>query len=219
MPDHPREPSQFEQAESASRAMEHQARVELAAAEARTPGDWVDIYESVIEYAVKSTLEANKMGHLVLEKLAEPRAAFKIVKHRFQSHGLPLSESLEFEGPQLHMDEQTGLDVGITWPHGRWVRFYWPDKSSLEFRGYPAMVAITFIRWWDQFAKLHQQQQRALMGKQDDAPRRLIEPGSPEWDRYYAAKHEDMERQRLGLQDERGRDLPGSGNSSGIISP
>jgi hypothetical protein len=214
--DHPRAPSASEQAASAARAIEHQGQVELAAAAARTPEEWVDIYQSVIEFAVKSTLEASKMGHEVLERLAEPRAALKQIRHKFQSHGLPLSESLEFEGPELHIDEKTGHDIGITWPQGRWVRFHWPDKSSLEFRGYTAFVAIMFIRWWSQFAMLHQQQAAALAGTTPAAPSRLIEPGSPEWDRYYSAKHADMEKQRQGRQDERGRDLPGGGR---IITP
>jgi hypothetical protein len=191
--------------------MDHQARVELAAAEARTPGEWVDIYQSVVEFGVQSTLEASGEGGQVLEKLAEPRAAFKQVKHKFQSHGLPLSEELEFEGPCLHLDEQTGMDIGVTWPQGRWVRFFWPDKSTLEFRGYQALVAFTFIRWWAQFAKLHQAQAAAASGAPAAAPARIIEPGSPEWQRYYSAKHVDMERQRRGLQDEHGRDKPGGG--------
>ena len=213
--DHPRAPSASEQAASAARAIEHQGRVELAAAAARTPEDWVDIFQSVIEFSVKSTLEASGMGGEVLERLAESRSAFKVVRSRFQSHGLPLSESLEFEGPSLHIDEKTGMDIGITWPQGRWVRFFWPDKSTLEFRGYPAFVAITFIRWWSQFALLHRAQAAAMDGR--EAKARVIEPGSPEWDRYYSAKNADMERQRQGVQDERGRDLPGS--TGRIIQP
>lgn len=207
---HPRAPSAFEQAASAARAIEHQGRVELAAAAARTPEDWVDIFQSVIEFSVKSTLEASGMGGEVLERLSESRSAFKVVRSRFQSHGLPLSENLEFEGPELHIDEKTGHDIGITWPQGRWVKFHWPDKSMLEFRGYPAFVAIMFIRWWSQFVMLHQQQAAALAGTTAAAPSRLIEPGSPEWDRYYSAKHADMEKQRRGSQGEDGRDKPGS---------
>ena len=85
---------------------------------------------------------------------------------------------------------------------------YAPDKSTLEFRGYPAFVAITFIRWWSQFALLHRAQAAAMDGR--EAKARVIEPGSPEWDRYYSAKNADMERQRRGSQGEDGRDKPGS---------
>jgi hypothetical protein len=192
----PRTPSASEQAASAARAIQHQERVELAAAAARTPEEWVDIYQSVVEFAVKSTLEASGMGDQVLEKLAEPRSAFKQVRSRFKAHGLPLSEGLEFEGPQLHIDESIGSDLGITWPQGRWVRFFWPDKSMLEFRGYPALVAFTFIRWWSQFAMRHQAELAAAKGELPEAKTRVIAPGSDDWNKYYSAKQADMDAQR-----------------------
>lgn len=195
--DHPHQPSTSEQALSAARAIAHQQLVEQAAAEARTPAEWVDIFQSVIEFSVKTTLEASRMGDQVLEKLADFRSAIKVVRHRFQSHGLPLSEDLDFEGPEMHLDNR-GMDQGITWPHGRWVRFLWPDHSVMEFRGYQAFVAMMFIRWWDQFAKLHQQQAEALAGGDgmSSKEKRIIEPGSSDWNRYFGAKAEDMARFR-----------------------
>lgn len=172
--------------------IQHEARV--AAAKARTPGDWFDIYHSIVEHAVKTTMEANGEGALALERLRDRRTQARDVRHVLESHGMPLSEEIEIEGPYVTHDER-GIPTQVSWPQGQWLRLHWPDHSKVEFRGPRAWVALGFIMWWEQF----HQQFKALEDPSAPAPvakRRLIEPNSPEWKSYFGAKAKDQREGR-----------------------
>jgi hypothetical protein len=169
----------------------------LKRAEAKTASDWIDIFQEVIEHAVRTTMEENGDGKNVLEKLEPSRTAFRAIKARFNDHGLPLLDALEVEGP-LVVSNRLGYD-DVTWPLGEWVRFYWPGRTDhLEFRGHQALVAMAFIMWWSQFQRTAQQWSDQLAGKEEKQGRtRAIEPGSPEWNQYFAMKNADLRRQGL----------------------
>jgi hypothetical protein len=170
--------------------VQHQAMV--AGAKARTPGDWFDIYNSIVEHGVKTTMESNGEGALAAERLRERKGAAKEVRHILESHGMPLSEAIEIEGPYVTNDER-GITTQVSWPQGQWMRLHWPDHSTVEFRGAKAWVALGFIMWWEQF----HQQFKALEDSKAPQPvvkRRLIEPNSPEWKNYFGAKARDQKK-------------------------
>jgi hypothetical protein len=159
---------------------------------ARTPADWFDIYQSIVEHGVKTVLESAGEGGQVLDRLRPWRSDAKVVKREFQAHGLPLSDEVEIEGP-LVIPDVNGFLTTVKWPRGLWVTFFWPDKSKLTFRGDKALVALGFIMWWSGFHLQYVAMQDPNSPKEQErrarAPKkRLIEPGSPEWDAYFAAK-------------------------------
>jgi xanthine/CO dehydrogenase XdhC/CoxF family maturation factor len=180
-------------------------RARARAATARDAGEWFDIYTEIVEQAVKRTLESAGEGHLVLERLADRRAAATVVRREFQAHGLPLSEDIDVEGPLVTPDPM-GFLTNVSWPRGQWVRFIWPDQSKLEFRGMKAVVALAFIMWWENF---HLQFQ-AMHDKNAPQKRRVILPHTPEWDRYMAAKAADQARVSRGLDG-----IGGAGGAAG----
>ncbi len=163
----------------------HLAEVELAKGKARTAEDWFDIYISVVEHGVKTVCEAH--GESAVERLAEQRPSFAAVRHVLKYQGLPLTETMEWEGPEYVADEN-GFYHSLLWPRGQWIKITWPDRDHVEFRGQQAVVAATFLLWWQQFQDLAMAQQASLTGQQQASSRRLIEPGSPEWLNYFAAK-------------------------------
>lgn len=173
----------------------HAIAMQLKAAEARTPGDWVDIFQSIIEQSVKTTMETNGDGKLVLEKLAESRTSIAAVRERFMAHGLPLLEDVEIEGPEVSHDAM-GYLTKLEWPRGEWVKFFWPGRTGcLEFRGHKALTALSFIMWWENFHQTAQQWDNQLKGKSEpEQIVRQIAPGSPEWVKYYAEKAADLKR-------------------------
>ena len=161
---------------------------------ARTPADWFEIFQEVTEHGVKSVLESAGEGDQVLERLRPWRADAKVVKREFQAHGMMLSDEIECEGPVVTPDVH-GFLSQVAWPRGLWVTFHWPDRSKLAFRGTKAIMALGFIMWWSNFhaqfvalrdATSPKEQQRAKAPK-----RRMVEPGSPEWNAYFAAKAQD----------------------------
>lgn len=171
----------------------HKTRVDLAAAQARTPGEWLDIFQSIVEHSVKTTMEANGEGTKVLESLSETRTSLRRVRDRFEEHGLPILEAIDIEGPLVTPDALGGM-TNISWPRGEWVKLYWPARTDfLEFRGHQALVAVSFIMWWSSFQALAEQQNAQLLGKPEpEGIKRMVEPGSPEWDRYFAGKAADL---------------------------
>lgn len=169
-----------------------QERAREAGLLARTPGDWFDIYSEIVEHGVKTVLEGAGQGHEVLEKLAPRRADAKVVRREFMAHGLPLSDAIEIEGPEVTPDMH-GFLTHVAWPRGLWVTFFWPDRSKLSFKGSKATVALGFIMWWSdfhvQYLAMKDQSSPKEKKRQAAAPKkRLVEPGSPEWEAYFAAK-------------------------------
>ena len=181
------------QAAAAASFAEHKTRVDVAAAQARTPGEWIDIFQSIIEHSVRTTMEANGDGGKVLEQLSESRTSMRRVRERFEEHGLPILDGIDIDGPQI-MPDALGALTNISWPRGEWVKFYWPNRTDwLEFRGHQALVAVAFIMWWSSFQALAEQQNAQLLGKPaPEGIRRMIEPGTPEWDNYWAGKAADI---------------------------
>jgi hypothetical protein len=172
-----------------ARLVLHQKAVEAKAAEARTPGDWFDIFTGIVTFGVKSTLEGMGRGAEAAEKLRDQQPYWREVRRVFEDHGLPLSESVEWEGPHVFPD-QFGFPTNVEWPLGEWVKFYWPEekKKPLEFRGQYALVAVSFIIWWTNFNMVH----KTMGGVTEDAKRRIIKPGEDEWKRYMTAKKADQ---------------------------
>lgn len=171
-------------------------RVELAIGKARKAEEWFDIFQSVVEAGVKNIAEDN--GEQALDRIKEQRGCFAEVRHIIKYQGLSLTESMEWEGPDYIRDEH-GFYHGITWPRGEWLKVTWPDHDKVEFRGQKALIMATFLLWWQQFQDLAITQENLVQGK--EAPRRLIEPGSAEWVRYFQEKKKDldrMERERRG---------------------
>jgi hypothetical protein len=168
-------------------------RVHAKAATARDPGEWFDIYTEIVEMGVKKTLESAGEGHLVLERLAPRRRDAAAVRRDFIAHGLPLSEGIDCEGPEVTRDPEGHMSQ-YSFPRGMWVRFIWPDHSKLEFRGSKAIVAIGFIQWWVGF----HQHYKKLTDPSAPQKKRIIEPHTAEWNSYMRAKALDQSRQIKG---------------------
>jgi hypothetical protein len=168
-------------------------RAHAKAATARDAGEWFDIYTEIVEMGVKKVMESAGDGHLVLEKLAPRRRDAAVVRRDFIAHGLPLSEAIKCEGPEVTADPNGNM-TQYSFPRGMWVRFIWPDRSKLEFRGSKAIVAIAFIQWWVGFHQHYKQ----LVDPSAPKKKRIIEAHTPEWDAYMRAKALDQSRQLKG---------------------
>ncbi len=173
--------------DAARREEEQRLRVELAIGKARKAEEWFDIFVHIVEHGVKSVVEQHQ-GNAV-ELLAPQRGSFAAVRHILKYQGLPLTEEMEWEGPE-YIQDAYGFYHGMEWPRGEWIKITWPDRDVVELRGRQAVVMATFLLWWQQFAGLATAQQNMLDGKA--APRRIIDPGSPEWNRYFQAKAQDI---------------------------
>jgi hypothetical protein len=173
----------------AREAEEHRARTELALAKARAAEDWFDIYVSIVEHGVRTMMEQN--GQDPREKLAEQKGYFSAVREILKYEGLPLTETMEWEGPE-YLQDRNGTYTGLEWPRGQWIRITWPDGRKVEFTGQRANIIATFLLWWQQFQTLAIAQQNQLDGK--EGARRLIEPGSPEWLSYVSGKRGELGR-------------------------
>lgn len=181
-------------AERAAAEVRHQMHVQLKTAEARTPGDWIDIFQEIVEFTVRTTMEEHGEGSQVLEKLEPTRSAIKQVRARLMEHGLPLLENIDIDGPDIRPDAM-GCLTNVSWHRGQWVKLCWPHhKDVLEFRGQQALVALSFVMWWSNFHQTAKQWDTQLQGGQAAVAgaRRMIEPGSPEWVRYFTAKQADQ---------------------------
>jgi hypothetical protein len=170
-----------------------QERAREAGLLARTPAEWFEIYQEITEHGVRTILEKAGDGHRVIELLSPWRADAKVVKREFQAHGVPLDEEIEAEGPVPISP------VEVHWPRGLWVTFHWPDRSHLTFRGNKAIIAWGFIDWWTgfqmQFQAMQDPNSPKEQARQAKAPKtRLIEPGSPQWNAYFAAKEAAKKR-------------------------
>lgn len=189
------DPLAIAHAAAEARREEHQMRMHLAAATARSPGEWIDIFQQVVEFSVKSTMEEHGDGDKVLDRLSDTRTSLRAIRIRFEEHGLPLLEDIETEGPDVFPDAQGNL-TNVSWPRGEWVKFYWPGRNDcMEFRGHKALVALCFIMWWVTFQKTAKQWADQILGKGPvEGERRMIEPGTPEWNSYWAAKKADLAR-------------------------
>lgn len=158
-----------------------QAKVMHKAALARTAGDWFDIFDEVTTNAVVKTMESHGDSPMdVLHDWKDDRAA---VRREFVAHELPLTEEVEFEGPVPDPERPTD-QTAILWPAGQFINFHWPDGSRLSFRGRKAIIALSFILWWDGFHSAY----KVSLGQQVGGQSRVIEPGSPEWLDYYKNK-------------------------------
>lgn len=173
----------------------HSEMIQARAAEARSPGEWFDIYCEVVEFNVKTTMEAHGDGALALEKLRERRTHAKVIRAEFERSGLPLSEDIEIEGGPVVHQSPLGLPTRIEWPSGMWIRFILVDGTKIEFRGEKAWTAYTFIRWWDSYHQRFLQLTDPTAAAAASKPKtRIIEPHSPEWLRYMAAKRADQNK-------------------------
>ncbi len=175
-----------------NKAAEHALRQELAyarTAAARTIGEWFDAYCDEVEYAVKSTMEENGDGHLVLDALAPRRASSKAIRAELEQRDLTFSDEMELEGGPLVQLDEHGVVARMEWPQGEWIRLFWPDGSKLEFRGHRALVVFAFIEFW----KSRQQLYKHLTDPTSNKPKtRIIEPFTPEWNAYMKAKKADQ---------------------------
>lgn len=171
---------------------QHVAKLEQAkvrAAEARTPREWMELFQEITESSVKTIQENEGLGHKVLEVLEPWRPSYRRVSEALQSHGMPLTEEIEVEGPIMGTT-RSGLPVVDGWHGGHPnVTFHWPDKSKLHFRGRDALVAVSFWMWWVHFQEVHNQQ--LGIAKNAEMRTRLILPGSPDSVSYHAAKKDD----------------------------
>src|SRR5882757_343050 len=121
MSEHPLVPNQ-----PANHALQQELSYARTAA-ARTIEEWFDAYCDEVEYAVKSTMEVNGDGHLVLDALAPRRAASKVIRTELAQRGLTFSDDMELEGgPIVQLDEH-GAPARMEWPQGEWIRLFWPD--------------------------------------------------------------------------------------------
>lgn len=184
------EPQQPSDGQRQVDAAVRQHQIDLAAAQARTPGDWFDIYDSIVVHAAKTTMEQNGESGLAAERLRDRDTQAKRVRADFEAHGLPLAEDIEIEGgPQIVYD-QHGIPQVVGWPNGHWIRFHWPDGSQLEFRGYKALIAFAFIQWWIPF---HLQFQALSDPTKQAAPKtRIVNPGEADWNSYMQAKRKEL---------------------------
>ncbi len=162
-------------------------QTELAAANARTPGDWFDIFTTIGFSMVKRELE--RLGRTDPQDfdrtVAEHRPFYAKVRSILEKHGLPLTEEVEIEGPDIEYD-LFNMPHNITWPRGVWLELHWPESKGqmLRFEGRAASVALEFIQWWDGF---HQVAMK-MGGKDSTGKQRLVDPNSPEYLRYVTGK-------------------------------
>lgn len=169
----------------------HAQKMHALAAQARRPGEWIDIYSEIVEHNVKTTMEAHGDGATALERLKERRTHVRFIRAAFEEHGLPLSDDVEIEGgPQVDYN-QLGLPTRVIWPSGEWIRFFWPDGSKIEFRGEKAWISYAFMQWWSGYHVMFLQ----LTDPTAIKPKtRIIEPHSAEWLSYMEAKRKDQAR-------------------------
>ncbi len=164
-------------------------QTDLAAAKARTPGEWFDIFTAISFPMVKRELE--RQGRTdpgeYDQVMAEHLPFYKKVREILNTHGLPLTEELEIEGPQMQRDV-LGQMHDVTWPRGVWLELMWPESKAqmLRFEGRCASVALEFILWWDGFhhAAMHAE------GKTFAEKARLVDPNSADYKRYIIGKRE-----------------------------
>lgn len=156
-------------------------RAEGAAALARQPAEWFDIFADIVSTGVRQTLElSDAPADEHAKRMREQEPYFKHVRSTFQSHGLPLDEEIEIEGPEIGMDSD-GVPRITAWPRGVYCEFTWPNEGSrakpLRFEGQSAIVAVAFIQWWVGFQHVYLRQQ----GREVAGQRRLIQTGSREY--------------------------------------
>lgn len=167
----------------------------LRAALARTAGEWFDIFVDITSAGVRQTLELSlPPGEATAEfdrKMTEQKPYFRAVRADFESHGLPLTDEIEIEGPEVRLDA-AGMPHIVEWPRGVWIEFIWPQAGSkgdrLRFMGQKAIVALAFIQWWTSFHTVAQR----MAGIEGNEQRRIIDPNSPEYKSYFAAKAKDQ---------------------------
>jgi len=164
----------------------HDKAVALKAALARDAGEWFDIFEEIVVFGMKDVLESTGQGFSVVEKLKEQQPYFAKVRRELVAHGLPITEDVDWEGPETFTDSM-GNPNNVTWPRGEWIKLYWPDGSMLEFRGQAALTALSFIMWWANFTKATS----AIVGQDQVETKRMVQPGSPEWNSFFSAKKRD----------------------------
>jgi len=167
-------------------------QADIAAAKARTPGEWMDIFFAISHQMVRHTAEAQGGEELV--KIAEHRwderePYHKKVRGMFETHGLPFTEAMEYEGPLIEKDV-LGVRNNVSWPRGAWLEMRWPENKAetLRFEGTCAVVAIEFLLWWETLHGVGMH----MDGKDAPEQSRMVDPNSPEYQRY-------LEGKRLGL--------------------
>lgn len=163
-------------------------RTKVRAAEAKTPKEWMELFQAVCEHSVKTTMEQQGDGHKVLDQLAPWRSGFTNVARELQAHGMPLTDRVEVTGPQMG-HTKSGIPVVDAWPQGVWVKFHWPDESVVKFTGNDAIVAVSFWTWWCDFQVVHEKQMG--ISRISETASRLILPGSPDSLNYHNAKRQD----------------------------
>ncbi len=167
------------------------ARTDLAAAQARTAGEWFDIFLEIVISGVRQTMEANGSSQEDFSaKMRDQDPYNKVVRGKFEAHGLPITEEIDFEGPDVKHDE-LGMPHNVSWPRGVWVEFYWPAEGRqgdrLRFEGQAALTALSFILWWVGFNQVAMH----MAGKSPEEKARLVQPGSNEYLSYIDGKERD----------------------------
>ncbi len=175
------------QAEDAVR----KAAIDLAAANARTPGEWFDIFTTVGFSMVKREMERIGMVDpgAYEKKIAEHLPFYQKVREVLNAHGLPLTEEIEIDGPLVEADA-LGQMHNVSWPRGAWIELHWPGNKSemLRFEGRAASVALEFILWWDGFHQMGMH----MAGKDPIERSRIVDPNSADYHRYITGKREAL---------------------------
>lgn len=158
-------------------------RVMIKAAQARSTGDWFDIFDEITNHHVVATMEAH--GDSAVDALKDWKDDRIAVRREFVAHGTPLSEEVEIEGPE-HDPARPADQTAILWPNGQQLTIHWPDGSRLVFRGRKAVVALSFLLWWQGF----QASYKIGMGRAGElgGQSRIIAPGSAEHESFYKGK-------------------------------
>jgi hypothetical protein len=167
------------------------ARHLLAEASARSAEEWFDIFKEIVATGVRQSLERNGDGIVLFDqKMAEQKPFWAKVRADLVAHGLPLSEDVEIDGPDVSRDA-SGAPHIVEWPRGMWVVLHWPEEgrsSSLRFEGHCALIALGFLLWWGDFHS----QAKQLEGKAETPVSRIVDPKSAEYRQYMAGKAADL---------------------------
>lgn len=169
------------------------AAAKLKAAEAKTAGDWFDIFISIVESSVQQVSELSGTPQEQYSATLREQASYnKVVRRKFEEHGLPLTDEIDFEGPDVQSDA-LGMPHNVTWPRGAWIEFFWPSQGRrgerLRFEGQYALTALAFIQWWIGFNQVGMH----MAGKTPIEKPHVVAPGSNEYLDYIEAKKKDQQ--------------------------
>lgn len=153
--------------------------LDARAANARSADEWFDVFEEMVRLGVMSTSKAHGDEKKGMEGFLETKPYLDTVRRMVVSHGLTMAEDIEIEGPVPVLGANNVM-VGVEWPAGQYIKLFFQDKSVLEFRGRHALAAYAFFAWFGTFRETYD----LLTGVPENQERRVIAPGSSEWNSY-----------------------------------